>query len=513
MARKKSRSNLVVLSPGSPVAHERVSLPLSERRLNFGDRWSYAPAPEAHDYIKLQKRYPLFINGKFVAPKSGKYFDSINPATEEKLAEIAEANAADVGAAVSAAGRGYKNVWSKMPGRERGKYLFRIARLIQEKSRELAVLETMDGGKTIKESRDVDLPLVAAHFFYYAGWADKLDHAGFGANPRPLGVAGQVIPWNFPLLMLAWKIAPALATGNTVVLKPAETTPLSALFFADICRQAGLPKGVVNILPGYGDSGAALVAHPDVNKVAFTGSTAVGKEIARTVAGTDKKLTLELGGKGANIVFDDAPIAQAVEGIVTGIFFNQGQVCCAGSRLLVQESIQDELLDSLKRRLSTLRLGDPLDKNTDIGAINSAEQLSRITTLVEQGEAEGAERWSAPCELPSSGYWFAPTLFTNVTQAHTVARDEIFGPVLSVLPLRTDRKSVAKANNSQYGLSAGIWTEKGSRILAVANKLRAGVVWANTFNKFDPTSPFGGYKESGFGREGGRHGLEAYLDV
>lgn len=403
--------------------------------------------------------------------------------------------------------------WSALPGSERAKYLFRIARIIQERSRELAVLETLDNGKPIKETRDADLPLVAAHFFYYAGWADKLDHAGYGANPKPLGVAGQVIPWNFPLLMLAWKIAPALATGNTVVLKPAETTPLTALFFADICRQAGLPKGVVNILPGYGETGAALVAHPDVNKVAFTGSTAVGKAIARSIAGTDKKATLELGGKGANIVFDDAPIDQAVEGIVNGIFFNQGQVCCAGSRLLVQESIQDELLDSLKRRLSTLRLGDPLDKNTDIGAINSSEQLARITSLVEQGEAEGAERWTAACDIPEAGYWFAPTLFTNVTQAHTVARDEIFGPVLSVLTFRTPDEAVAKANNSQYGLSAGIWSEKGSRILAVANKLRAGVVWANTFNKFDPTSPFGGYKESGFGREGGRHGLEAYLDV
>ncbi len=414
--------------------------------------------------------------------------------------------------AVRAARKAFEK-WSALPGSERAKYLFRIARIIQERARELAVLETLDNGKPIKETRDADLPLVAAHFFYYAGWADKLEHAGFGPSPKPLGVAGQVIPWNFPLLMLAWKIAPALATGNTVVLKPAETTPLSALFFADICRQAGLPKGVVNILPGYGDAGAAVVAHPDVDKVAFTGSTAVGKAIARTVAGTRKKITLELGGKGANIVFDDAPIDQAVEGIVNGIFFNQGQVCCAGSRLLVQESIQDELLESLKRRLSTLRLGDPLDKNTDIGAINSEEQLTRITSLVEQGEAEGAERWSPACELPESGYWFAPTLFTNVTQAHRIARDEIFGPVLSVLTFRTPDEAVAKANNTPYGLSAGIWTEKGSRILAVANKLRAGVIWSNTFNKFDPTSPFGGYKESGFGREGGRHGLEAYLDV
>ncbi|MEV0000624.1 aldehyde dehydrogenase family protein [Streptomyces sp. NPDC050848] len=474
--------------------------------------FEYAPAPESRSVVDIAPSYGLFIDGEFVEAAEGKVFKTVSPATEEVLAEVAQAGTEDVDRAVKAARKAFEK-WSALPGSERAKYLFRIARIIQERSRELAVLETLDNGKPIKETRDADLPLVAAHFFYYAGWADKLDHAGYGANPRPLGVAGQVIPWNFPLLMLAWKIAPALATGNTVVLKPAETTPLSALFFADICRQAGLPKGVVNILPGYGDAGAALVEHPDVNKVAFTGSTAVGKSIARSVAGTHKKVTLELGGKGANIVFDDAPIDQAVEGIVNGIFFNQGQVCCAGSRLLVQESIQDELLDSLKRRLNTLRLGDPLDKNTDIGAINSSEQLARITSLVEQGEAEGAERWTAACEIPSAGYWFAPTLFTGVTQAHTIARDEIFGPVLSVLSFRTPDEAVAKANNSQYGLSAGIWTEKGSRILAVANKLRAGVVWANTFNKFDPTSPFGGYKESGFGREGGRHGLEAYLDV
>ncbi|MEV5488140.1 aldehyde dehydrogenase family protein [Streptomyces bobili] len=474
--------------------------------------FEYAPAPESRSVVDIAPSYGLFIDGEFTEAADGKVFKTVSPSSEEVLSEIARAGTEDVDRAVRAARKAFEK-WSALPGSERAKYLFRIARIIQERSRELAVLETLDNGKPIKETRDADLPLVAAHFFYYAGWADKLDHAGFGANPAPLGVAGQVIPWNFPLLMLAWKIAPALATGNTVVLKPAETTPLSALFFADICRQAGLPKGVVNILPGYGDAGAALVAHPDVNKVAFTGSTAVGKEIAKTVAGTRKKLTLELGGKGANIVFDDAPIDQAVEGIVSGIFFNQGQVCCAGSRLLVQESIQDELLDSLKRRLSTLRLGDPMDKNTDIGAINSAEQLARITSLVERGEAEGAERWSPECELPASGYWFAPTLFTNVTQAHTVARDEIFGPVLSVLTFRTPDEAVAKANNTPYGLSAGIWTEKGSRILAVASKLRAGVVWSNTFNKFDPTSPFGGYKESGFGREGGRHGLEAYLDV
>lgn len=472
--------------------------------------FAYAPAPESRSIVDIAPSYGLFIDGEFTDAADGKVFKTVSPSSEEVLSEVARAGAEDVDRAVKAARKAFGK-WSALPGRERAKYLFRIARIIQERSRELAVLETLDNGKPIKETRDADLPLVAAHFFYYAGWADKLDHAGYGANPRPLGVAGQVIPWNFPLLMLAWKIAPALATGNTVVLKPAETTPLSALFFADICRQAGLPNGVVNILPGYGDTGAALVAHPDVDKVAFTGSTAVGKAIAREIAGTRKKVTLELGGKGANIVFDDAPLDQAVEGIVNGIFFNQGQVCCAGSRLLVQESIQDELLDALKRRLSTLRLGDPMDKNTDIGAINSEEQLSRITTLVEAGEAEGAERWSPACELPASGYWFAPTLFTNVTQAHRIARDEIFGPVLSVLTFRTPDEAVAKANNSQYGLSAGIWTEKGSRILAVANKLRAGVVWANTFNKFDPTSPFGGYKESGFGREGGRHGLEAYL--
>ncbi|WP_407560738.1 aldehyde dehydrogenase family protein [Streptomyces sp. 184] len=472
--------------------------------------FAYAPAPESRSVVDIAPSYGLFIDGEFTEAADGKVFKSVAPATEEVLSEVARAGEADVERAVAAARRAFTS-WSALPGAERGKYLFRIARILQERSRELAVLETLDNGKPIRETRDADLPLVAAHFFYYAGWADKLGYAGFGQDPKPVGVAGQVIPWNFPLLMLAWKIAPALACGNTVVLKPAETTPLSALFFADICRQAGLPKGVVNILPGYGDAGAALVAHPDVDKVAFTGSTAVGKEIARAVAGTDKRLTLELGGKGANIVFDDAAIDQAVEGIVGGIFFNQGQVCCAGSRLLVQESVADELLESLKRRLGTLRLGDPLDKNTDIGAINSAEQLARITELADAGDAEGAQRWTAPCELPGSGYWFAPTLFTGVTQAHRIAREEVFGPVLSVLTFRTPAEAVAKANNTPYGLSAGVWTEKGSRILAVADRLRAGVVWANTFNKFDPTSPFGGYKESGFGREGGRHGLEAYL--
>ncbi|MFG2861881.1 aldehyde dehydrogenase family protein [Streptomyces sioyaensis] len=472
--------------------------------------FDYAPAPESRAVVDIAPSYGLFVDGEFVPAHDGKVFKTVSPSTEEVLSEVAQASAEDVDRAVKAARKAFEK-WSALPGAERAKYLFRIARIIQERSRELAVLESLDNGKPIRESRDADLPLVAAHFFYYAGWADKLDHAGYGHNPRPLGVAGQVIPWNFPLLMLAWKIAPALATGNTVVLKPAETTPLSALFFADICRQAGLPKGVVNILTGDGSTGAALVAHPDVDKVAFTGSTEVGKAIARTVAGSDKKVTLELGGKAANIVFDDAPLDQAVEGIVNGIFFNQGQVCCAGSRLLVQESVAEELLDALKRRMQTLRVGDPLDKNTDVGAINSAEQLARITALAEAGEAEGAERWSPSCELPSSGYWFAPTLFTGVTQAHRIAREEIFGPVLSVLTFRTPAEAVEKANNTPYGLSAGIWTEKGSRMLWMANKLRAGVIWSNTFNKFDPASPFGGYQESGFGREGGRHGLEAYL--
>jgi aldehyde dehydrogenase (NAD+) len=474
------------------------------------EKFAYAPAPESRAVVDLAPSYGLFIDGEFAEAADGTVFKTVSPSSEEVLAEVARAGEADVDRAVKAARKAFQS-WGALPGAERGKYLFRIARILPERSRELAVLESLDNGKPIRETRDVDLPLVAAHFFYYAGWADKLSYAGYGPDPRPLGVAGQVIPWNFPLLMLAWKIAPALAAGNTVVLKPAETTPLSALFFADVCRQAGLPRGVVNILTGYGDAGAALVAHPDVDKVAFTGSTGVGRAIARSVAGTRKKVTLELGGKAANIVFDDAPIDQAVEGIVNGIFFNQGHVCCAGSRLLVQESVQEEVLDALKRRMSTLRVGDPLDKNTDIGAINSAEQLARITSLAEAGEAEGAERWAPACELPSSGYWFAPTLFTGVTQAHRIAREEIFGPVLSVLTFRTPAEAVEKANNTPYGLSAGIWTEKGSRILSMANKLRAGVVWANTFNKFDPTSPFGGYKESGYGREGGRHGLEGYL--
>jgi aldehyde dehydrogenase (NAD+) len=471
--------------------------------------FTYAPAPESRSVVDIAPSYGLFIDGKFVpASGSGGVFKTVNPATEEVLAEVAAAGAEDVDLAVAAARRAF-GPWSALPGAERAKYLFRIARIIQERSRELAVLESLDNGKPIKESRDVDLPLVAAHFFYYAGWADKLQYAGFGTTP--LGVAAQVIPWNFPLLMLAWKIAPALAAGNTVVLKPAETTPLSALFFAEICQQADLPPGVVNIITGAGETGRTLVEHPGVNKVAFTGSTEVGRQIARSVAGTGKRLTLELGGKAANIVFDDAPIDQAVEGIVNGIFFNQGHVCCAGSRLLLQESFAEEFLDSLKRRMATLRVGDPLDKNTDVGAINSAAQLERIRSLTEAGSQEGAERWSPPCELPAQGFWFAPTIFTGVTQAHRIAREEIFGPVLSVLTFRTPDEAIEKANNTPYGLSAGIWSDKGSLILAMADKLRAGVIWANTFNKFDPTSPFGGYKESGYGREGGRHGLEAYL--
>ena len=474
--------------------------------------FEYTPAPESRAVVDIASSYGLFIDGEFV-DGTGTTIKSINPATEEVLSEVAVASDADVDRAVKAARRAYTRVWSKTSGAERAKYLYRIARIVQERSRELAVLETLDNGKPIKESRDVDIPLVAAHFFYYAGWADKLEHAGFGPDPQPLGVAAQVIPWNFPLLMLAWKIAPALATGNTVVLKPAETTPLTALLFADICRQAELPPGVVNIVTGAGETGKALVEHPGVDKVAFTGSTEVGKAIARSVAGTDKRLTLELGGKAANIVFDDAPIDQTVEGIVAGIFFNQGHVCCAGSRLLVQESIADELVERLKRRLGTLRLGDPLDKNTDIGAINSLEQLERIRHLAGVGDDEGAERWTADCDLPAKGYWFAPTVFTGVSQAHRIAREEIFGPVLSVLTFRTPSEAVEKANNTPYGLSAGIWTEKGSRILKTAAAMRAGVVWANTFNRFDPTRPFGGYKESGYGREGGRHGLAAYLDV
>ena len=473
--------------------------------------FEYAPALESTAIVNIADKYNLFINGKFVAPKSRKYFPTINPATGKQLSMIAEAGASDVDLAVTAARNAYVKVWSKMPAAERGKYLFRIARILQERAREFAVLETLDNGKPIRESRDTDIPLVAAHFFYHAGWADKLDHAGLGSAPKPHGVVGQIIPWNFPMLMLAWKVAPALATGNTVVLKPAETTSLTALLFAEVCQQAGLPDGVVNIVTGAGATGAAIVNHPGIDKVAFTGSTDVGKLIATSIAATKKSATLELGGKAANIVFDDAAIDEAVEGIVNGIFFNQGHVCCAGSRLLVQENIHDEVLEKLKVRMSHLRLGNPLDKNTDIGAINSEAQLAKIKELSAAGDAEGAERWSPPCELPTDGFWFAPTIFTGVSQTHRIAREEIFGPVLSILTFRTPQEAIEKANNTPYGLSAGVWSEKGSKILWTASKLRAGVVWANTFNKFDPASPFGGYKESGWGREGGRHGLSAYL--
>jgi aldehyde dehydrogenase (NAD+) len=472
--------------------------------------WEYASAPESRDIVELEERYGLFVGGEFVEPASGEYYETIDPASEEPLAEIPQAGPEDVGLAVQAAREAFADGWSAAAPAERAKYLYRIARILQERSREFAVLESLNGGKPIRESRDVDLPLAAAHFFYYAGWADKLEYAFPHRRPKPLGVAGQIIPWNFPLLMLAWKIAPALAAGNTVVLKPAETTPLSALLFCDVLRQAELPPGVVNIVTGDGRTGAALVK-AEVDKVAFTGSTEVGKAIQRELAGTGKKLTLELGGKAANIIFDDCALDQAVEGIVNGIYFNQGHVCCAGSRLLVQESIYEPLIEKLKRRLTTLRVGDPLDKNTDVGAINSRQQLEKIEELVAAGKEEGAEIYQPPCRLPEKGYWFVPTVFTNVAQSYRIAQEEIFGPVLSVLTFRTPDEAVEKANNTPYGLSAGVWTEKGSRILWMAERLEAGVIWANTYNRFDPASPFGGYKESGFGREGGRHGLEPYL--
>lgn len=475
------------------------------------DIFEYAPAPESRAIVKLNSEYGLFINGKWVSPQSKKKFSSINPATEEVLAKVSQGNQADVDKAVKAARAAYNKVWSKTKPKERAKYLFRIARLLQERAREFAVLESLDNGKPIRETRDVDVPLSAAHFFYHAGWADKLEYAGYGDSPKPYGVVAQIIPWNFPLLMLAWKVAPALATGNTVVLKPAETTPLTALLFAEICQQAELPAGVVNIVTGDGATGAALVNHGDIDKVAFTGSTEVGKAIATSIADRGIPATLELGGKGANIVFDDAPIDEAVEGIINGIFFNQGHVCCAGSRLLLQESIVDGFLTKLQSRMAKIRVGDPLDKNTDLGAINSAAQLSKIKELSDSGTKEGANIWSAPCSLPAKGFWYPPTIFTGVTQAHRIAREEIFGPVLSVLTFRTPQEAMEKANNTPYGLSAGIWTEKGSKILWAAQQLKAGVIWANTFNKFDPASPFGGYKESGWGREGGRHGLAAYI--
>lgn len=481
--------------------------------LQFDTKWKYAPAPESADHIQLKDRYDLFINGKFTAPASKKYFDTINPATEKRIASVAEANASDVDKAVTAAKNAQAKVWSKISAAERGKYIYRIARILQEKARELAIIETIDGGKPIRESRDIDIPLAAAHFFYYAGWADKLDYAFPGIKASPVGVAGQIIPWNFPLLMAAWKIAPALATGNTVVLKPAETTPLTALKLAEIIQEADLPPGVVNIITGAGATGAAIVNHPNINKIAFTGSTDVGKIIQKSLAGTDKKYTLELGGKAANIIFEDAAINQAVEGIINGIFFNQGHVCCAGSRLFVQEGIANEVIRKLKQRIETLIVGDPLDKNTDIGAINSKAQLNKIKTLVQAGIKDGGECWQSDCELPSKGFWFKPTLFTNVAQSSRIVQEEIFGPVLAIQTFRTVEEVIEKANNTPYGLSGGIWTDKGSKIFNVASKLRAGVVWANTYNKFDPTSPFGGYKESGMGREGGLHGLAPYLNL
>jgi len=513
------------------AAPNHAVVPLRERRLHFGDKWDYAPAPEDSRNYVIAPRHELFIGGKFVRPQAGRYFPSINPATEEKLTEIALADESDVDQAVKSARRAYQNVWSRMPGRERGKYLYRIARVIQEKSRELAVLETMDGGKPIRESRDVDLPLVAAHFFYYAGWADKLQFAFPGKTPKPLGVAGQIIPWNFPLLMAAWKIAPALACGNTVVLKPAETTSITAMRLAQIFQEAELPEGVVNIVTGAGETGAALVHHPDIDKIAFTGSTEVGKAIAKAIAQGRRggpltgdgarsaprpkipKLTLELGGKAANILFEDAPIDQAIEGVIAGIYFNQGHVCCAGSRLFVQEGIYSTVIKKLRDRIQTLRVGNPLDKNTDIGAINSKSQLDKIKRLVQSGVDEGARVEQSGCSLPRKGFWFPPTFLTGVTMANRVASEEIFGPVLSVMTFRTPEEAVERANNTPYGLSAGVWTDKGSKIFKTVNKLRAGVVWANTYNKFDPTSPFGGYKESGFGREGGLQGLAAYCNL
>ena len=475
--------------------------------------WEYAPAPEGTGHIKLNKKYNLFIDGKWVVPSSKKYFETINPATEEVLAEIAYANEKDVDLAVKAARKAYTNVWSKMPASERAKYIYRIARLMQERAREFAVIESLDAGKTIRESRDIDVPLACNHFFYYAGWADKLEYAFPNRKVESLGVAGQIIPWNFPLLMAAWKIAPALATGNTVVLKPSETTSLTALKLAEIIEEAGLPHGVVNIVTGYGDTGAAIVNHPDVNKIAFTGSTAVGKMIQRAIAGTHKKSTLELGGKSANIIFEDAPIDQAVEGIINGIFFNQGHVCCAGSRLFVQEGVAEKVIRKLKQRMESLYVGNPMDKNTDIGAINSKQQLDKINKYIQIGLKEGAEMYQPTCEIPSKGYYCAPTLFLDVAQSSVIAQEEIFGPVLTIQTFRTVDEVIQKVNNSPYGLAAGVWTDKGSRIFNLTTKLKAGVVWANTYNKFDPTSPFGGYKESGFGREGGVHGLSGYVKL
>ena len=489
------------MSPSEPARHPEI----------VPSGLDYVASIESTDVVSIDPSHDLWLDGAPVEPAANRYFPTINPATEKTLSRVAEGGTEDVARAVGAARKAHNGVWGRMSGAERAKYLYRIARLLQERSREFAVLETLDGGKPIKESRDIDLPLAAAHFFYYAGWADKLEYAFPGLDTAPVGVVGQVIPWNFPMLMLAWKVAPALATGNTVVLKPAETTPLSALAFARLTAEAGLPPGVLNVVTGDGQTGAEVVGHPDVDKVAFTGSTVVGKLIQRRLAGTRKRLTLELGGKAPHIIFDDAPLDQAIEGIINGIFFNQGHVCCAGSRLLVQESVFDPLMDKLRLRLTHLRVGDPLDKNTDVGAINSRAQLEKITGLVDIGVAEGAEMYQPPCDLPERGYWFAPTLFTGVSQSHRIAQEEIFGPVLSIMTFRTPAEAVEKANNTPYGLSAGVWTTKGARILWMADRLAAGVIWANTYNKFDPASPFGGFQESGFGREGGRHGLLPYL--
>lgn len=503
MAKTKTKKKVKVSSNGSTI----------DSSLDFNSGWSYSPAPESTDHIEIKDKYGLFINGKFVEPIKGKYFPTINPANEKRLSMVAEATKEDVDKAVKAARKAYETVWSKLPAKERGKYIYRIARIMQERSREFAVIESLDGGKTIRESRDVDVPLAAAHFFYYAGWADKLEYAFPGKSPEPLGVAGQIIPWNFPLLMAAWKIAPALACGNTVVLKSAETTPLTSLKLAEVIQEAGLPDGVVNIITGAGETGAAIVNHPDINKIAFTGSTGVGKIIQNAISGTNKKATLELGGKAANIIMDDAPIDQAVEGIINGIYFNQGHVCCAGSRLFVQEDIADVVIRKLKDRMETLIVGDPMDKNTDIGAINSKEQLAIINKYIKIGKDEGASFYQSSCDLPSKGYWCRPTLFMNASQSHRIVQEEIFGPVLAVQTFRTVEEVLEKANNTPYGLSAGVWTDKGAKIFNMTNKLRAGVIWANTYNKFDPASPFGGYKESGFGREGGLHGLSAYLNL
>ena len=475
--------------------------------------WEYAPAPERVD-PGIADQYRLFIGGRFVAGRSRKTFDTINPATEAVLSRCVEASAADVDAAVASARAAFRG-WSRTKPQERAKYLYRIARRIQERARELAVLETMDGGKPIRESRDVDIPLVAQHFFHHAGWCDKLKYAFPGATePRPLGVCAQVIPWNFPLLMLAWKIAPALACGNTVVLKPAETTPLTALRFAEICEECELPAGVVNIVTGAGETGRHLVEHPDVNKIAFTGSTEVGKRIAAATAGSGKRLTLELGGKSPNIIFADASIDQAIEGIVQGIWFNQGHVCCAGSRLFVQESVLPEVIAKLERRLGTLRVGDPLDKNTDVGAINSGPQLATIQRYLTEGPAEGATMHQpSTTPLPDKGFWCQPCFLSDVQPNHVIAREEIFGPVLAVMSFRTPEEAISRANDTRFGLAAGVWTDKGSKIFEVASRLQAGVLWLNTYNRFDATSPFGGVKESGFGREGGLHGLRGYLSL